>query len=143
MSVSIFKAHFHFLIENHQNLPSISKEQTILIFIIKGLWMTGILPSNQILSVKALLALFVWNQISGLSLSMDFVTSSTYQPFTVPSGQLFIQMLWCCNTRSTFISILLVFALTFQFDISNTPLEFSDEHLRLSLQPFLIIALKI
>lgn len=31
-----------------------------------------------------------------------------------------------------FISILLVFALTFQFDITKMLLEFSDEHLRLS-----------
>lgn len=41
------------------------------------------------------------------------------------------------------ISILLVFALTFQFDISNMLLEFSGEHLRLSLKSFLVIALKI
>jgi len=39
--------------------------------------MTDILPPDQILSVKDLLALFVWYQIGDLPFSMD-VTSSTY-----------------------------------------------------------------
>lgn len=37
--------------------------------------MTDILASNQVLSVKALLVLFVWYQISDLSFSMDVFKS--------------------------------------------------------------------
>lgn len=61
--------------------------------------MTDILPSNQVLSVKALLVLFVWYQISDLSFSMDVVTSKHLKTF-YNHRQLLMQMLQDCNSRS-------------------------------------------